>query len=210
MIELACCNIEKLDLKKGYELVSQKRREKIDFYRFDKDKKLSCGAYLLANKMLEKNNIIKPQFKVDKYGKTYISNYDNIYFNISHSGKMVLCAISDREIGCDVEYNDAEIDLNIARNYFFNTEYKNIIKSENPSDEFFKYWVLKESYMKYTGLGFRLELNSFEIIIDNEIKLKNDEKDIKFSLFNIGEYKIASAGHYRAKKVKKFCVDEIY
>ena len=47
MIRLTYYDVESLDLKKGYELVSDKRKEKIDFYRFDKDKKLSCGAYLL-------------------------------------------------------------------------------------------------------------------------------------------------------------------
>ena len=47
MIRLAYCNIENLNLKKAYGLVSKNRQEKIDFYRFEKDKKLSCGAYLL-------------------------------------------------------------------------------------------------------------------------------------------------------------------
>ena len=44
MIKLAYCNVENLDMKRAYELVSKNRKEKIDFYRFDKDKKLSCGA----------------------------------------------------------------------------------------------------------------------------------------------------------------------
>ena len=86
------------------------------------------------------------------------------------------------EVGVDVEITDPEIDLNIARNYFYNSEYENIMKSDNPSEEFFKYWVLKESYMKYTGLGFNLSLDSFEIILDDEIKLKNND-ELKFNIF---------------------------
>ena len=171
MITLAYCNIENLDLKKGYDLVSKSRREKIDFYRFDKDKKLSCGAYLLLKKLLSEENIANPIFKTGKYGKAYISNYENIHFNLSHSGKIVLCAISDRNVGADVEYIDSEIDLDIAKNYFFNREYETIMKSDNPSEEFFNYWVLKESYMKYTGLGMNLDLDSFEIIIENSVKM---------------------------------------
>ena len=203
MIKLAYYNVENLDLKKGYELVSDKRKEKIDFYRFDKDKKLSCAAYLLLQKVLEEENIKNPEFEIGKYGKAYISNYEDIYFNLSHSGKIVCCAISDMEIGVDVEYNDPKIDLNIAKNYFYNSEYENIMKSDNPSNEFFKYWVLKESYMKYTGLGFNLDLDSFEIIIDDDIKLKNDNA-IKFNLFNIGEYKLASAGHFKTRNIEKY------
>ena len=153
--------------------------------------------------MLKEENITNPTFKIDKYGKAYISNYENIYFNLSHSGKLVACAISDMEVGVDVEYNNPTIDLDIAKHYFYNSEYENIMKSKNPSDEFFKYWVLKESYMKYTGLGFNLSLNSFEIIMDEEITLKS-KKYPKFSLFNIEDYKLATCCRYKAKSYFKY------
>lgn len=197
MIKVAYCNVENLDLKNAYKLVSKKRQEKIDFYRFEKDKKLSCGAYLLLEKMLAEANITDAVFKTEKYGKAYISNHENIHFNLSHSGKIVLCAISDREVGVDVEYIDPEIDLNIAKNYFYNSEYENIMKSQNKADEFFRYWVLKESYMKYTGLGMNLQLDSFEIMIEDKIRLKNDKENLKFNLFDIENYKIGIASHYK-------------
>ena len=185
MIKLAYTNVENLDLKKGYVLVSQNRKEKIDFYKFDRDKKLSCGVYLLLMKLLDEEGITKPIIKTEKYGKAYISNFEDIHFNVSHSNNMISCAISDRPVGTDIEYNDPQIDLNIAKQYFFNSEYENIMKSPNPPDEFFSYWVLKESYMKYTGLGFNLSLNSFEILKGKEIKLKNDKNNLKFGLFDI-------------------------
>ena len=210
MIKLAYCNVEDLDLKKAYPLVSKNRQEKIDFYRFEKDKKLSAGAYLLLKKLLSEENIDNPIFKTEKYGKTYISNHKDVYFNLSHSGKMVLCAISDREVGADVEYIDSEIDLNIAKHYFYNSEYESIMKAQNKPDEFFKYWVLKESYMKYTGLGMNLKLDSFEIIIEDTIKLKNDNDNLKFSLFNINNYKIGIASHYDVSELIEVNVNELY
>ena len=209
MIKLAYCNVEDLDLKKAYGLVSKSRREKIDFYRFDKDKKLSAGAYLLLRKLLLEENITNPIFKTEKYGKAYISNFENVYFNLSHSGKMVLCAISDREVGVDIEYSDPEIDLNIAKLYFYNGEYESIMNSQNPADEFFKYWVLKESYMKYTGLGMNLKLDSFEIKIGDEIKLKNDDEGLKFNLFNVENYKIGIASHYEVSNLIEYDVTEL-
>ena len=118
MIKLAYCNVENLDLKRAYDAVPKDRQDKIDFFRFEKDKKLSAGAYLLLKKLLLEKNITNPLFKIEKYGKAYISNFENIYFNLSHSGKMVLCAISDREVGVDIEYIDHEIDLSIAQHYF--------------------------------------------------------------------------------------------
>ena len=210
MIELAYCNVENLDLKKAYNLVSKNRQEKIDFYRFDKDKKLSCGAYLLLKKLLAEKNITDPIFKTEKYGKVYISNHENIHFNLSHSGKIVLCAISDMEVGADVEYIDREIDLNIAKHYFYNREYENIMNAKNRPEEFFKYWVLKESYMKYTGLGMNLNLDSFEIIIEDKIRLKNDNSNLKFNLFDIEDYKIAIASHYDVSDLIEVNVFELY
>lgn len=199
MIKLAYCNVDDLDLAKAYELLPKTRKQKVDNFKFVKDKKLSAGAYLLLKKLLDEENITDPIFKTEKYGKAYISNYKDIHFNLSHSSKIVACAISDVEVGVDVEYNDPLIDLNIARHYFYNKEYENIMKSDNPSDEFFNYWVLKESYMKYTGLGFNLDLDSFEIVIGDEITLKNDKDNLKFNLFDIGDYKLATCSKYEVK-----------
>ena len=209
MIKLAYCNVENLDLKRAYDTVPKDRQDKINFFRFEKDKKLSAGAYLLLKKLLLEENITNPLFKIEKYGKAYISNFENVYFNLSHSGKMVLCAISDREVGVDIEYIDHEIDLSIAQHYFYNKEYESIMNSQNPADEFFKYWVLKESYMKYTGLGMNLKLDSFEIIIEDEIKLKNDKDNLKFNLFHIKNYKIGTASHYDVPDLIEYNVDEL-
>lgn len=209
MIKLAYCNVEELDLAKSYKLLPKNRKEKVNRFRFIKDKKLSCGAYLLLKKMLDEENISKPIFKTEKFGKSYISNYENIHFNLSHSGKMVACGISDKPLGVDVEYNDPAIDLDIAKNYFFNTEYENIMNSNDPPTEFFNYWVLKESYMKYTGLGFQLDLNSFEIVIENEIMLKNDRNNLKFNLFNVDEYKLATCSKYNISRAFEYCPNEI-
>lgn len=210
MIKLACCNVKNLDLTKTYNLLSKTRKEKVDNFRFMKDKRLSCGAYLLLKKLLNEKNIINPVFKTEKYGKAYISNYENMHFNLSHSGNIVACAISDEAVGVDVEYNDPEIDLDIAKNYFYNREYESIQKSDNPSNEFFNYWVLKESYMKYTGLGFNLKLDSFEIVIKDEITLKDDTDHLKFNLFDIDDYKLAICSRYPVKKYTKYSVDELF
>ena len=209
MIKLAYCNVENLDLKRAYDTVPKDRQDKIDFFRFEKDKKLSAGAYLLLKKLLLEKNITNPLFKIEKYGKAYISNFENIYFNLSHSGKMVLCAISDRKVGVDIEYIDHEIDLNIAKHYFYNKEYESIMNSQNPADEFFKYWVLKESYMKYTGLGMNLKLDSFEIKIEDKIELKNDDEGLKFNLFNLENYKIGIASHYEVSDLIEYDATEL-
>ena len=184
--------------------------DKVKKFKFDRDKKLSAGAYLLLNKMLKEEKITEPDFKIGKYGKAYISNHEDFHFNLSHSNKMVLCAISDMEVGADIEYIDSTIDLNIAKHYFYNSEYENIMNAKNMPDEFFKYWVLKESFMKYTGLGMNLQLDSFEIMIEDTIRLKNDKNNLKFNLFEIENYKIGIAGHYDSFELQEINVNELY
>ena len=209
MIKVAYLDVSDLNLSKAYKLLPKRRKEKVNHFKFDKDKKLSAGAYLLLDKLLREENITRPNFKIGKYGKAYISNYKDIHFNLSHSGKMVLCAISDMKVGADIEYIDYEIDLNIAKYYFYSSEYENIMNAKNKPDEFFKYWVLKESYMKYTGLGMNLKLDSFEIMIEDEIKLKNDSESLKFNLFDIKNYKIGIASHYNVSELKEVKINEI-
>lgn len=209
MIKLAYCDVSDLNLADAYKLLPKTRQIKVDRFRFEKDKKLSAGAYLLLDKLLKEENITNPIFKTEKYGKAYISNFENVHFNLSHSGKLVACAISDKKVGVDIEYNDPAIDLNIAKHYFYNSEYERIMNSQNPSDEFFKFWVLKESYMKYTGLGFNLPLDKFEIIINNKIKLKNDENNLKFSLFDVDEYKMATCSKYSLNEYSTYYSNEL-
>lgn len=213
MIKLFYSNIKDLNLKEGYLKVSNQRKAKIDSFRFEKDKKLSCGVELLLLKSLNDIGIKDSIFKLDKNNKPYLSNYNNIYFNLSHSEDMIACGISDAPLGVDIEYNDENIDLNLAKHYFFNNEYNAIINSQKPQDEFFNYWVLKESYMKYTGLGFRLTLDSFEIKKNNdEIKLiinNQVNNDIKFSLFNVREYKLAIASKYNIDEAIEIKVDDL-
>ena len=64
--------------------------------------------------------------------------------------------------------------------------------------------------MKYTGLGFNLDLDSFEIIMSDDIKLKNDKNNLKFSLFDLYDYKLAVAGHYKVYNVTEVNVKELY
>ena len=42
------------------------------------------------------------EMKQTSYGKPYIENSD-IYFNISHSGSYILCAVGNEEVGVDIE-----------------------------------------------------------------------------------------------------------
>ena len=168
--------------RKAYDIVSLERQAKVDRLRFAKDKYLSLGAGLL----LKKAGFDSQELSFNEQGKPYFKN-SSVYFNLSHSGEYALCAISDHEVGCDIE-KIVPTDLKIAKRYFSVEEYEDIIAQppEKQPERFFCYWTLKESFIKVTGLGLKLPLNSFTIVPENGISVKQsvDNRNYSFSQFS--------------------------
>lgn len=191
-------DVSKLDLNKIKSPISKERINKSSRYLNEKDKKLSLGAEILLNHALNEFGIFNPVFGTEKYGKPYLKNYSDIHFNLSHSEKFVACTVSDSPIGVDIEYVH-NVDLNLAKQFFYNVEYDYILNNNNKNKAFFELWVLKESYMKMTGLGFRLHLDEFCIEIKDQIKLIHNENTGKFGLWNVcnGEYMLGMCSKSR-------------
>ena len=142
------------------------RREKIDRMAFRKDKCLSLGAGVLLDCALSIEGINGHEITYIKNQKPVLKNSD-ICFNLSHSGNIVFCVIADTDVGCDVE-QIKDIGMSISSEYFSHDEYKTIAACTDNAgriDMFFRYWTLKESFMKATGLGFELELDEFCIVL---------------------------------------------
>ena len=152
--------------------VSDTRRKKVMSYRFMKDRCLSLGAELLLRDALCDFGIGRTEplvFEYRKNEKPYLRGRDNIFFNLSHSGDYVMCTVSGSEIGCDIQKID-KADIKLAERFFTEREYHAIADlptEEERKDMFYRYWTLKESFMKVTGLGMQLALDAFEILIGN-------------------------------------------
>lgn len=151
--------------KKYYDLLSDDRKKKTDAYRFDKDKKLSVLAEALLRRDLKTDAVIN--YRYGENGKPYLKDFKDVFFSYSHSGEYAICAVSDKEIGCDIEMVK-DVDFNIAKRFFTKSEYENIAKLEDieaKKDLFFRYWTIKESYIKATGQGLKCSLDSFEAMV---------------------------------------------
>lgn len=157
----------------GYRMVSDSRREKIDRMVFRKDKQLSLGAGLLLMECLRRHGIESYQLGYGAHGKPYLKAYRNqdgcwhtenpICFNLSHSGERVMCAVSDQEVGCDVE-RVKDVEFSVARRFFTSQEYEqlaSLCSYQEKKQMFFRIWTKKESYMKATGRGISLSPESF-------------------------------------------------
>lgn len=136
--------------RKYYTMAPDFRKRKADNLRLDKMKAQSIGVWSLWEKIRE------------KYGLP-----ENAPHNFSHSGSLVMCAACldgrDEEVGCDVE-REGELRLKVAERYFCREEYETITAEEKETartELFYRYWVLKESFMKATGKGMALSTRQF-------------------------------------------------
>lgn len=136
---------DKTVYRKYYESVPEHRRIKADALKNQEDKALSVGAWILLMQM-EKEYSLQRGFK----------------FNISHSGNCAICTIDtsgdeNHEVGCDIE-KIGEERPGVAERYFCPGECEMIHSAE----DFYRFWVLKESFMKATRMGMKLPMNSYE------------------------------------------------
>lgn len=86
-------------------------------------------------------------------------------FNISHSEKMIVLAVSvGVEIEIDVKYlNRKNIFFEIAEWFFAENEYQHFksLPGEHQKQRFFSLWSLKEAYIKACGKGLYIPLDEF-------------------------------------------------
>lgn len=149
-----------------YSEVSSERRMKIDKLRREEDKRLSLGAECLLMKACEDFGISYHDSEVltDSNGKPYFRDIP-IHFNLSHSGDRVMCIMGNHPVGCDVERVQPVKD-SLAKKCLSAEEYAVYEACETAAEQaelFFRYWTCKESYLKCTGIGLRVELNTITI-----------------------------------------------
>ncbi len=129
--------------------------------------------YVLCRKLKVNNQSLI--FKTNEYGKPFLSNYDGVHYNISHSGRWVVCSVDNCPVGIDIE-QIKPIDMSIAERFFSEYEFAGLMnKSAGCREEFFyQLWAAKESYIKAVGKGLSMPLNSFTIdIFGNSITVSS-------------------------------------
>lgn len=113
------------------------------------DEKHKEAGRKLLKIALEEHGITDYEVKYTKTGKPYV---DGIHFSISHSERLVAVAVSENEIGLDVQYIKSVREKTVNR-VCNERELAKIANSENKDKAFCKIWACKESYVKMTGEG---------------------------------------------------------
>ena len=170
MVRLYAANIKELpnpmENSMLLDVISNERKQKIIKYLKVQDKKRCLGAGLLLNKVLPLYGVLPNAVRIREDGKPEL---DGVFFNLSHSGNIVICAVSKKEVGCDIEKIEKAPE-GVAERFFCpkETAYIQAAMESERDSRFFRIWTMKESYVKMTGEGMNLSFECFEFLLDSK------------------------------------------
>ena len=147
----------------------RERQEKIRRQGNYDHRRQSLGAGLLLQRVMMHYGISEDKLRVGPQGKP---ECEGLHFNLSHSGRLVACAVGEGPVGCDVEMI-REAPKKVANRFFAEQEkaYLQACSTKQYDEEFYRLWTMKESYVKFTGEGMYLPLNAFEILMEDRISV---------------------------------------
>jgi 4'-phosphopantetheinyl transferase len=152
-------------------LLSEDEQKKRDRFVFKEHGRLYALAHWLVRRALSEHTGIDPhalRFVENQYGKPSLQG-STLDFNLSHTKGLVALGITDRgALGVDVENMDRNTDtLLVAEHSFSETEAADVRAAavSDRKERFFRYWTLKESYIKARGMGLHCPLKAFSFVL---------------------------------------------
>ncbi|TKY53494.1 L-aminoadipate-semialdehyde dehydrogenase-phosphopantetheinyl transferase [Spatholobus suberectus] len=152
----------------------------------------------------------KPYLDYDKFGL----RFPNFNFNVSHHGDYVaiasepVCLAGVDIVSYDVPQGETITEfIQFFSSYFSSLEWDNIVNAGTSDDvllEFYRYWSLKEAYVKAIGSGLTEGLNKVEFSHTRwtNISAKVDGKvmtEWRFWLFELGDRHCVSIARVHPK-----------
>ncbi|XQY93054.1 4'-phosphopantetheinyl transferase family protein [Metabacillus sp. HB246100] len=161
------------------EILDNDLRQNLARYKRESDFELNLCTHVLLRIMLSRYyqyDLKRITYKKNLFGKPYIQE-GNIHFNISHSNQWGVCAIDDTPVGVDIQVM-TQLDVDSVMKCFSVVEQKALLQMPKADQlqEFYRLWVLKESYIKKLGVGLSKALDSFTFNFDFERVVVQDKQ----------------------------------
>lgn len=154
-------------------ILPQEVKEKAKRFRRWQDRQAFILGKLLVWKGLKDQNYEDDclgKIQLNSFGKPYVD--PPVFFNLSHSGKYVLCAFSKDEVGIDIE-EVRPIETNDFASIFSEQEKKHLRTTSTPLKDFFRFWTIKESVIKAIGNGLSIPLPLINALEGGVISVEN-------------------------------------
>jgi 4'-phosphopantetheinyl transferase len=166
----ASLSLPEAQLDRMAQTLSPDEHQRAERFRFAQHKQRFIASRGVLRLILSRYLAIAPeqvQFCYAAQGKPALASNDQqwLQFNLSHSGEMAVYAISQQQVGIDLEQlRDIEA-TPIAQRFFSTNEYAAMqaLSPEQQAIAFFQLWTCKEAYLKATGDGLAA-LQQIEIV----------------------------------------------
>ncbi|MBX9791564.1 MAG: 4'-phosphopantetheinyl transferase superfamily protein [Pirellulales bacterium] len=152
---------------------AQRRR-----FVFDNDRRLYWISHVLVRAVLASYLRCDPaeiEFAANRFGRPEVfgpAAWPRLRFNLSHTRGLACCAVSwSRDVGVDVEdANRREVGPDVAEHFFSTAEVAELRghADQEQQRQFFRYWTLKEAYIKARGMGLSLPLDQFSFSLASD------------------------------------------
>ncbi len=107
-------------------------------------------------------------------GRPCFPDFPDLFFSVSHSGDLWLCAMDGENVGLDAQvFCPLPRRADIAR-HFFHPKEREYLENHPADAAFFRIWTAKESLCKYRGTGIDGAFSAFAVS-DGETLLPRTE-----------------------------------
>ena len=147
-------DIAGFDLRAALPLLSEQRCQQVLKFKHQLGQKTCAMAYMLLRRGLQEEYGLSepPLFAYNEHGKPSIAGHPEIHFSLSHCKAGVVCALSGRPVGIDIE-SVGRYDERLARYTMNERELEEIASSGQPDIAFTRLWTQKEAVLKWKGTG---------------------------------------------------------
>lgn len=154
------------------------RKEQMLSFKFLQGQIENAVSYLLLVKALKDLGLFNgmPQFEYNEHGKPFLQNYPGLFFSMSHCRQGIAVAVSDSNIGIDIEAVDRRVDEKLIRYACSTGECADIFSQPDPAQTFMEYWTKKEALFKYIGTGINTE-TIHHILSRTDVKISTQTVD---------------------------------
>lgn len=149
-------NVKTEEVKSRYiDRIEKKRREAFErCSNVNRKKEIICaGAFLSL--VLEKYGHASSEIQYGLHEKPYIEGSD-FFFNMSHSGNLLMLAVSAKPVGADVQKKVSYREP-LAKRIFSFAEFESF-----PREDLGLVWAIKESFSKLTGEGIGIDFSDIQ------------------------------------------------
>ena len=179
MLKLYYTDIKNFEERDYNNELSEYRKEKLNKQKSALSRRQSIAAELLLNSAVREN------FPVARFPLNIITRYNKkpycpelpFYFNLSHCENLVICAVSNKDLGADIQLI-GEYKKKLAERQFRKEETDYIEASQNKALAFTRIWARKESCLKALGTGLQLSMKSFSVLPGERCNINNKSFNI--------------------------------